>query len=156
MRKLLTLIIILCVSFNSFSQIKKVKTEKSETIGKIAPMGQTHIECSKSGDTYTFIYSDIKFQQITDFKSFSFKDIDNAFDNLYQTIMDGMKNPPKEDIRLELPNDMIFLHFEKNLGVTSFQFLHCPGKNPEIIGMSVYLTKKKVRKLFGMKKRERS
>ena len=149
MKKLLLLISIVAMSQICFSQISVVKTPKSEIIGKIAPMGQLHISCEKIADTYNFIYFDTKFKQLAEFKSFSFKDEDNAFENLYSMIMEGLQNPPKEDILIELPDDMIWLSFTKVMGVSNFRFIHSVNKIPDILGISIWMTKKKVQKVFG-------
>lgn len=150
-RIVLTLLICSFVSLLSYSQIQKIETSKKEMIGKIAPMGALNIQCEKSDDVYIFMYRDVKYTQIVEFKSFVFKDIDNAFDGLYDMIMKGFKNPPKEDIMLELPDDIIWLNYTKAMGVVNFRFMHSPGKNSEVMGVSGWLTKKKVNKLFGKK-----
>ena len=143
------LIFLFLVSTTCFSQIKKVETEKSIDIGKIGAMGQTWIECTKSGNTYTFLYQDLKYQQITEYKSFSFEDVDNAFDNLYETMLNGLENKPNEDIMLELPNDIIWLKFKKSFGKTTVEFWHAVNKNSDVLGYSVWMDKKRLAKVFG-------
>lgn len=151
MNKLFYLLILL--SSFTFAQIKVVDPVKKETIGEIAPMGQLHIKVVKYPDTneYTFIYSDAKFTKITDLKSFTFKDEDNAFENLYKMIIDGLAKPPKESIMLELPDSFIWLDYVKALGTSNVRIGHSVGKT-DVIGYSVWLTKKKVDKLFGKSK----
>ena len=46
---------------------------------------------------------------------------------------------------LELPNDIVWLHFEKALGVSNFQFRSAVNKNANVIGISSYMTKKQVK-----------
>lgn len=148
MKKHLLLILAVAISHVGFAQLSVVDNPKPETIGKIAPMGKLHISCEKLNNTYTFTYSDVKFQQLTDYKTFSFKDIDDAFNKLYNTIMEGLANPPKEDLMLETPDGFIWLSYSKSMGVTNFRFGHSVQKT-DVIGFSVWLTKKKVQKLFG-------
>ncbi len=154
MKRILTILVVVFITTSAFSQIKQVKDVKSATIGKIGSFGKISIDCTKLGDEYTFTYNDIKFQHIDDYKSFSFRDKDDAFNSLYEIIMKGLKNPPKEDIKLELPNDVVYLHFTKALGVANFQFIHHVNKG-SVIGTSCWLTKKKVMKLFGKRKKKR-
>lgn len=149
MKKTILLFGMLLSTF-AFSQLKQIEVEKCEEVGGIKPMGSTHIVLEKcSEDRYVFTYSDIKYTKINEFKSFALKNEDNAIEHLYEAMMNGMANPPKETIRFELPNDVIELHFVKALGIGNVQIRHWVNKNPEVIGLTVYLDKKKVNKLFG-------
>ncbi len=154
MKKIFTILAVVFITTSAFSQIKQVKDVKPTTIGKIGSFGKISIDCTKLGDEYTFTYNNIKFQHIDDYKSFSFKDKDDAFNSLYEIIMKGLKDPPKEDIKLKLPNDIVYLHFIKSFGVANFQFIHHVNKS-NVIGVSCWLTKKKVMRLFGKKKKKR-
>ena len=150
MNKLFYLLILL--SSFTFAQIKVVEPTKIELVGEIAPMKNLHIKIEKLPENeIRFTYVDVKFQTIDDYKNFSFKDEDNAFENLYKMITDGLANPPKEPIMLELPDSFIWLNFTKALGVSNVQIGHSVEKTG-VIGFSVWLTKKKVDKLFGKSK----
>lgn len=148
MKNLIPVLLLLILGYNASAQIKQIKTEESVEIGKYAPMGMKSIVCQKTGDTFTFLYKDLTYQHISEWKSFSFLDIDNAFENLYQIVMDGLENIPEEDVLIELPDDMVYFHFVKSMGIPSVQFRHAVGKS-DVIGTSSYLTKKQVQKLFG-------
>jgi hypothetical protein len=50
---------------------------------------------------------------------------------------------------LELPNDIIELHYEKNYGQQTMQFIQVINKNRKYIGKSQFLTQKQVEKIFG-------
>ncbi|MFC3158575.1 hypothetical protein ACFOEQ_08555 [Chryseobacterium arachidis] len=52
---------------------------------------------------------------------------------------------------LELPNDIIELHFEKkkNFGQPTVQFIQYINKNRKYVGKSQFLNKKQVDKIFG-------
>lgn len=138
-----TAITILATLFFSigFSQIKALDVSQIKSIGKVQ-----FIELNQNNDVLTFAYQDLNSNQMT---SFSFKNLNNDLDNLYNTIMNGFENIPEADIPLELPNDIIYLHFEKSMGVVNFQFKQSVNKDLSTIAKSVYLTKKKVNKLFG-------
>ena len=147
------LLIALLFSFNSFAQIQTVQNADIELIGKIALLGEVQIECTKIDNTYTFYYQDTKFQHLKNYKSFSFKDTDNAFESLYEMIMEGFENIPNKDVMIELPKSFVWLRYVKALGVVNFSFASSVGKSGDApIGFSVYMTKKKVSKLFGKKK----
>lgn len=150
-----TIYLLLMMPFLCLGQINIVPLDNSETIGKIAPMGQTIIECLKDDNTYTFIYKDVKFTTINAYESFSFKDIDDAFNSLFNTIMDGLTEKRKDDIIIELPDGqgVLFLNFTKAMGVSSVQFAHAPYKDVDVDVMkySRFLTKKNIKKLFGKK-----
>lgn len=133
---------------DSKGQIKKLEEAPKQSIGKVGSAGATWIEMIKIGDSYSVIYQDVTYQQLTEFKSFTFKDIDNAFEEFYKIISEGFNNPPKEDIKLDLPEDIIYLHFTSQLGIVSVQFIHVQKKT-NITGYSVYLTKRRLNKLFG-------
>lgn len=155
MKKLLPLILIaVCMTFNSFGQINVVETEKSEEtvlIGKIGGIGETWIECTKTGNTYTFKYKDMKFEQVVDYKSFSFDDIDGAFDAIYNMMNDGIDNPPEEDVIIELPESFIFLHFGRTRGQSYVEIRHAVTKNTDVFGVTTWMNKKKLKKVFGKK-----
>lgn len=134
----------------SLAQIKVIekKSEPCKDVGKVKALFTPIIEMKKCGEEYQVLFKDIKFQQIEEWKSFSFKDVDNAYDNLYKMIIDGFDNPPEESIMLELPHEYVWLNYTKNLGVTSFQFGVSVSKS-SVIGFSPYMTRRQVDKLFG-------
>lgn len=140
-----TLILLLTATF-SFSQISKVAIATPESIGKIASFGKTFIECDKLNDEYTFTYHDHNYLQLDVYKSFSFKDENNAFDTLYSMIMNGFENKPEEAVFISIPNGIVKLEFLKTLGVTNFRFIHTEN---EVTGIGPWLTEKKLKKLFG-------
>ena len=147
------LLIALLFSCNSFSQIKTVEIKEPLLIGAIATLGETHIDCTKIDNTYTFYYQDTKFNHLKNYKSFSFEDTDNAFESLYEMIMQGFENTPDKDVMIELPKSFVWLRYVKALGVVNFRFSSSVNKAADTpIGFSIYMTKKKVSKLFGKKK----
>lgn len=146
--KYLFLFSFLIISTFSFSQIQTLKRSNKVEIGRVGPMGKQNLWCERSGDLYTFYYKDMKSPGMATVKSFAFKDIDNAFNNLYEMIMDGFKEMPIENTMVKLPKDVIWLHYEKIVGATSFQFWHGDGKKMDG-GVSQLLTRAQVQKLFG-------
>ena len=70
--------------------------------------------------------------------------------NLYKMISDGFIDEPSGNISLELPNDIIELHFEKNYGQPTMQFIQYINKNKKYVGKSQFLNKKQLDKIFGV------
>ncbi len=147
MKKLPLLLLFLTTTL-SFAQIK-IAEEKTILIGEIAPMGNLHIKCEKEDQYYKFTYSDTKYSAIDVYKSFAFNDENNAFNNLYETMLEGLSNPPSEDIKLELPDSFIWLKFQKAFGIGNVMILHDVHKNGEVVGSTIWLTKRKLKTLFG-------
>jgi len=146
LKKTILILFTILISIPSFSQIKRIK-DNSVIIGKVQ-----HISCTKNENTYTITYNDHKFTQIDDFKSFSLSEED--FNDIFDIIIQGFSDIPKEDIKLETPNDVLILKFSKSMGIVSLNIYHLVNKNAEIVGLTRYLTKKQVLKLFGKKKKK--
>lgn len=141
--KILNLLLFL-LPFSLFAQIKVYEGSKPIKIGNI----QTHSSIEKKDDIYTICFQDIKFTKITSFKCFSFQEIDNDFENLYNMISKGFEDKTEQVITLDLPNNLVDLKFVKNMGLISFQFI-TTDKKTQIIGFSPYYSKKQINKLFG-------
>ncbi len=142
MKKIFYLFIIV---FNvCFSQLK-VSEDKTEFIGKVQ-----FIECTKINDQINFTYNDHKFTQIDVYKNFQLTE--NDFNELYKIIINNFETAPSDPIKIETPKDILYLNYTKNLGVVSLQISHAVDKNPELIGITRFLTKKQIIKLFGKTK----
>jgi len=135
---------IIFVSTNAFSQIKVIQNNELLPIGKIEAVG-----LFKKSNDYTFTYQDINNANLNGYRSFSFKNLNNDVDNLYQIIQKALIDMPDSDIILEFPKDLIHLHFKKNYGENTMQFIHFVNKNRKYVGKSHFLTKNQVDKLFG-------
>lgn len=147
MKKTFLLFTIL-ISIFSFSQIRIDNSPNSILVGKITA-GSISLE--KLDRKYTICYDDAKFTKVSSLKCFSFLDVENDFENFYALLLDGFNNPPKENIKLDFPNDNIEIHYEKMMGVVSMQFIQY-FKEANVYGYSSYITKKQLQKLFGKNK----
>lgn len=143
MRKIILLITCM-FSISVFSQIKVLKNESLVEIGKDNSVG-----LYKKEDKYTVNYQDLNTSNLNTIRSFSFQNLNGDVAGLYKLIMDGFTSAPDENIILELPNDIIELHYEKNYGQQTVQFIQIINKNRKYIGKSQFLTKKQVDKIFG-------
>ncbi|WP_312078877.1 hypothetical protein [Chryseobacterium sp.] len=144
MKKLL-LLFALSIGFTAFSQIKVLKNETLIEIGKSNSVG-----LYKKDNKYTFNYQDINTSNLNTFRSFSFIDMNGDVMDLYKMISDGFIDEPSGNISLELPNDIIELHFEKNYGQPTVQFIQYINKNKKYVGKSQFLNKKQLETVFGI------
>ena len=127
-----------------FSQIKVLKNESLVEIGKDNSVG-----LYKKEDKFTVNYQDLNTANLNTFRSFSFQNLNGDVTGLYQLITNGFIDTPDSNIVLELPNDIIELHYEKNFGQPTVQFIQYINKNKKYVGKSQFLNKKQVDKIFG-------
>lgn len=144
MKKNLFIIALFTISTNIYSQIKVLKNNELLPVGKIETVG-----LFKRENDYTFTYQDINNANLNNYRSFSFKNINSDLENLYEIIQNSLIELPQSDIILDFPKDLIHLHFERNYGENTVQFIHFINKNRKYVGKSHFLTKKEVDKIFG-------
>jgi len=147
MKKLLSLSSLLFTLVTT-AQIKIGKTEaKSVLIGKVGTPTLSTVELTKTGDLVTFKYQNNLKPQVAEFKTFSFKDIDGALEGFYGVIMEGLNTVPKEDVKIELPNETVSLQFKKEMNIASVKMKISYNDGQEG-GITVWLTKLQINKLF--------
>ena len=143
MRKIILLFTCL-LGISSFAQIKVLKNESLVEICKDNSVG-----LYKKEDKFTINYQDLNTSNLNTFRSFSFQNLNGDITDLYKLITDGFISLPEGNITLELPNDIIELHYEKNYGQPTVQFIQYINKNRKYVGKSQFLNKKQVDKIFG-------
>lgn len=143
MRKIILLITCM-FGISVFSQIKVLKNESLVEIGKDNSVG-----LYKKEDKYTVNYQDLNTSNLNTIRAFSFQNLNGDVSGLYKLITDGFITTPEENVILELPNDIIELHYEKNYGQPTVQFIQYINKNRKYVGKSQFLTQKQVDKVFG-------
>ncbi|MCW3161671.1 hypothetical protein [Chryseobacterium oryctis] len=143
MRKILLLFTCM-FGISVFSQIKILKNETLVEIGKDNSVG-----LYKKDDKFTINYQDINTSNLNTIRSFSFLNLNSDVESLYKLISDGFIDPPIGNTTLELPNDIVELHFEKNYGQPTVQFIQFINKNRKYVGKSQFLNKKQIDKIFG-------
>ncbi len=142
MRKIIT-ISVLFLSFASFAQIKVIETVPVEKLGKV---NNNYIQ--KIGDEYTVFYNCIQSDDENNtLRKFTFKNIDNDYLNLYNIIVNGFTATPLYDIKLELPNNYVWLHYTASVDKPTVQFM-VSNKEGNANNVSEALTKDQVSKLF--------
>lgn len=145
MKKLITISLLLIVC-NVSAQIEVLKSKKWDRIGKTRG-----VELERQNDTYRFTYDDAKYTQVSNYKSFQFEDVDGAMNEFYHTIAEGFNEMPESTILIDLPQGSLSLEFSKVFGVINLQIAHALDDDASVIGLTPYLTRKKVEKLFGKK-----
>lgn len=130
---------------SAFSQIKVLKNETLVEIGK-----ENSVGLYKKENKFTFNYQDINTSNLNTFRSFSFLDVNSDVSELYKLVTDGFIVEPTGNVTLELPNDIIELHYEKNYGQPTVQFIQYINKNKKYVGKSQFLNKKQIDKIFGI------
>lgn len=138
---------LLFVLFFSFGLQAQIKVVKNEELSKIGSQGS--VSLYKKQNQYIFNYQDINSSNLNTFRTFSFKDLNNDFDQLYKMISDGFISMPSENIILELPRDILELHFARNYGQITMQFIQYVNKNDKYMAKSQFLTKKDIDRIFG-------
>lgn len=143
--------LLLFVSAVSFAQIKvkEASEDKQEVIGELKTFGEVQFFMTKSENMYIMSFKDINFTKLLQYETFTFNDVDNAFESLYKLIIDGFESKPDEPIVLELPEGDLEIHFPKLMGIVNVQFKFTKKSNPSYTAVSGGLTEKKVMKLFG-------
>ena len=145
--KLVFSVIFLCVSSVSLAQIKIVETTPVEKLGKI---NNNYIQ--KMGDEYTVYYTTVSTDdEKSSVRKFTFKNVDNDYANLYTIIVNGFAANPLYDIKLELPNNYVWLHYTGSVipEKATVQFM-VSGKDKDLDKSSVSepFFKDQINKLF--------
>jgi len=149
MKKLLLFTMIMICEI-SFGQIKQMDEVKKERIGQIKDLSNEVISLERWNDgLIVFQYIDQKYSKITDFKSFSFLDVDGALDSFYNTLLDGIKAKEKKEINLELPDDILTLKFGKMMGKGYVEIYH--NSKSGVSGVVQWMDEKRLNKVFGRK-----
>ena len=150
MKKIFTVSLLL-VAFLGFSQIRVIPTVPVEKIGRIGENGTSDIFIQKEGNEYTVSFKNTELTELGTTTRFSFKDLAGDFQSLYTIISDGFNAANTADIKLDLPNEIVWLHYVKNLQkVVSMQFM-TKSKTSAATGISEFMTKEDVNDLFGKK-----
>lgn len=148
-KKLLSLsFLFLVLAANAQIKVANKADANPVLIGKLGTPTLSTVELTKAGDLVTFKYQNNNKPQVAEFKTFGFKDIDGALEGFYGVINEGLTTVPKEDVKIELPNETVSLQYKKEMNTASVK-MKISYKNGEEAGATVWLTKKNIDKLFG-------
>ncbi|GEJ46071.1 hypothetical protein [Chryseobacterium sp. ON_d1] len=147
--KKIILIILFFIPYIFFSQIKEIEVRECNNIGTIS-QGVYFIKNEKCTDgNYKFTFRDFNYSHITINRFFEFKDIDGAYDKLFDSIINGFSDI-KKDLYFELPNQILIIKYSSTLGMKGFSFYIKDKKTGEE-GVSNIFSKNQAYKLFGKK-----
>ena len=142
MKKLL-FVAALMLSAVSYSQIEFVETTKTEVTGKIE-----YVYLEKIGnEAYNFYYKNIN-DPIHEYVHFSFKNLDNDIEKLYQIIAQGFEESPRDPYKIKANGEVVWLKYTKEEGVTLLQIQQYVSRDPDVMTVSKLLTFNDVNKLF--------
>ncbi|RXG21253.1 hypothetical protein [Leeuwenhoekiella marinoflava] len=133
----------------SFSQIKVLDHSKAELIGEIEQMGISTFKCLKVDSIYTIEFYNNKDKDIISYASFSFKNENDAFNQIYNLIIAGLEKKQSSETVLEAGNGKIKLEFIKNVMGSYFRLAQFNKEGTDIKAYSLTMNKKQVEKLFG-------
>nr|WP_315142421.1 hypothetical protein [uncultured Flavobacterium sp.] len=144
MKKIITIAVLL-FSVVTFGQIKVLQTVPIEKLGRV----NSNFYIQKMGDEYTVYYASMQNEEeAASVKKFTFKDVDNAYNSLHTIITNGFSASPLSDIKLELPNNYVWLHYNVGgPGKVTVQFM-VSSKEGVSNNISEPLTSEQVDKLF--------
>lgn len=144
MKKIITIAVLL-LSLVTFGQIKVLQTVPIEKLGRV----NSNFYIQKMGDEYTLYYASMQNEEeAASVKKFTFKDVDNAYNSLHTIITNGFSASPLSDIKLELPNNYVWLHYNVGgPGKVTVQFM-VSSKEGVSNNISEPLTPEQVDKLF--------
>jgi hypothetical protein len=116
MKKTIVLFTALVMSVSSFAQIKVIENTSTE-IGymKYPGMPKNAIITMYGDSTYSFMYKDIQYRQITDFKSFQFTG-SKSLDLFYEILMNRFNAPKNSETELQIGNAHITVQTKKMFG----------------------------------------
>ena len=137
-------IAVLFISAIGFSQIKVIETVPVEKLGRV----NNSFYVQKIGDDFTFFYTTVPSEdEEAALKAFTFKNVDNAYQSLYKIIASGFGASPLNDVKLELPNNFVWLHYIASSDKTTVQFM-VSNKEGGTTSITEPLSKEQVEKLF--------
>ena len=141
MKKVIAIAVLL-ISSIGFSQIKVLETVPVEKLGRV----NNSFYVQKIGAEFTFFYTTVQSDDDeSTLKAFTFKNVDNAYQSLYGIISKGFTASPLNDVKLELPNHFVWLHYIASSDKTMVQFM-VSNKEAGSTNISEPLSKEQVEK----------
>lgn len=141
------LLFILCAFYfsSAVSQIKVLETKSIERLGRV---GENDIYIQKDGNEYTFFYKNFENKESVSYRNFSFKDLAGDYENFYSIVLKGFEQSNLQDIKLEMPDDYVWLHYTRSGQRVLVQFM-TTNKVTDATGISDFLDVTMLNKLFG-------
>jgi len=145
MKNFLNLVVVLLLSVSSFAQIELVETSKSEVVSQIS-----YVYLEKNGETdYNFFYKDMN-SVSHEYVSFSFTNLDNDVDKLYQILSNGFVEVPRDPLKMKANGEIVWLKYSREVDNTiTLTVEQYVSTEPEVKTISRPLTAEDISTLFG-------
>jgi len=109
MKNIFTFALFLLMSVASFAQIEFVEMAQSEVVGKI-----DHVYIEKVGkEDYNFYYKNVN-EIAHEYVKFSFKNLDNDLDKLYNGLANGFETVPRDPLKMKANGEIVWLNYTRN------------------------------------------
>lgn len=149
MKKLILALFLSVSLIQSIAQITDIdKSTEPTIIGRAGDSFSTIATMYKiAGDTdfYYITFNNMKYQMLTDIKSFGFLDVDGAYNHLFNSVVKASKEKRKE-VSFKLQDGTLTFELTRVLGVVNIQ-LNWYEKG--VLSYSGFIVPKKFTKLFG-------
>lgn len=146
MRKALLLLLFVVSSSAAYAQIEFLETSQSEIVGKVS-----YVYLEKVGESdYNFFFKNINAIG-HEYVNFSFKNVDNDIDKLYNGLMMGFQNVPRDPLKMKANGQIVWLKYTREDGEAFLQIQMTSGDDPEIaetVKVSRLLTAEDITNLF--------
>jgi hypothetical protein len=144
--KKITTALLLLFSVATFSQMKVSDSPKSEVIGTYKAMGTTFVELTKKDGFCFFSYKDAKFAQLSEYKTFLFRESD--LDVLYGLLTDftGIEKGQEKTVDLE-DGEKLQITYKKSMGIMFADVWHVSKAG--VAGHVYYMNQNQLKKVFG-------
>lgn len=120
-----------------------------EKIGSVGGYQMGHVDCVMQNNLYVITYENQNDVRVNDYAHFSIKAED--FDDVYNTILEGFKTIPNDEIHIPTISGYVSLEYTKFLGKISMRFTQSKKKGALGISYSTWYSQKDMEKLFGKK-----
>ncbi|MHA7101251.1 hypothetical protein [Roseivirga pacifica] len=148
MKTSLTILILFLTSNFLTAQVEELSTDNSQIVGISKYFGNETARMYKvdlSGqECYLVAFDNNQYKYISDVKGFSFCNLNNDFENLFDGIAEGFKNKAKEK-KFKVRDGQLTVKYA--MGTCQFWFVSKAG----IVSSSGNISKKGLAQLFGKK-----
>ncbi|AUC15175.1 hypothetical protein BTO06_08500 [Tenacibaculum sp. SZ-18] len=141
------LLLLFVLTNSAFAQIEFIETSQSEVVGKVS-----YVYLEKVGENdYNFFFKNINAIG-HEYVNFSFKNVDNDVDKLYNGLMQGFQDVPRDPLKMKANGQIVWLKYTREDGEAFLQIQMTSGDNPvdvdENVKFSRLLTAEDITKLF--------
>lgn len=153
MKKVILTLLAIAMSVSAFAQIKVVE-DHSKLIGENHPVGLsyalssiTEVDTTAEQAVYHFVYKDMKYKEIVEFKSFTFSG-EESLNSFYDILVQQLAAPNKSELTIELGDAMITIVSKRMIGLPYLAIFIADHNGAGPIGYT-NIDNTNINKLFG-------